>query len=501
MRKIVTFLFLSFFPFCMALGQKAVLQITLANTKSAACGVYIPGQLKNGKFNITLKNSRTGSHTFKLNRPEFVHLYCSASEAWDSKHFSYLLYLSPGDDLVMNADFNAPDFGIKVYGKGSNNNQPLLSANEEKDLNNFKGDTLPYRVIGAINTAQKKMNSDLDKYIKLYKPSPPYIKDWKLNLRYYASDLYNNFKDYNKNDIWPAYYRNYAQWQKITDSLFRVAQLNNEAALATFHYANLINEFLYWEKVHLSDEEYLNPEAFYREWYGTDTVEGKKQFGTDHNNLVQEKIINRYFTGKTAEYLYAVLFAGADFESNPTNIPQIFGRFKKKYPNSKYIPQFSQFVNTIIAKQKHALNDRMVLMAGYGTKLNSLDEVLAAMKGKTVLVDMWGTWCGPCLEEIEKNSAAIRQHFKDKGLAYLYIANKDTDNKEQWKKLIAYYDMEGMHLLANKTLTDDIMAKVRGRGYPTVFIIKKDGTFELANTQNPMNRDILFKQLDEDLAQ
>jgi thiol-disulfide isomerase/thioredoxin len=143
----------------------------------------------------------------------------------------------------------------------------------------------------------------------------------------------------------------------------------------------------------------------------------------------------------------------------------------------------------------------MVFMAGNGTKFNSLDEVLAAMKGKTVLVVMWGTWCGPCREEIEKNSAAIREHFKDKGLTYLYIANNDMNNQEQWKKLIAYFDMEGTHLLANNLLTEDIMAKVNGQGYPTLFIIKKDGTFEQSKTAYPINRDILFKQLEEDLAQ
>jgi protein-disulfide isomerase-like protein with CxxC motif len=75
------------------------------------------------------------------------------------------------------------------------------------------------------------------------------------------------------------------------------------------------------------------------------------------------------------------------------------------------------------------------------------------------------------------------------------------DNQEQWKKLIAYFDMEGTHLLANKKLTDDIMAKVKGRGFPTVFIIKKDGTFEQSKSAYPIKRDILFKQLEENLAQ
>lgn len=501
MRKFLTILVLSIFHFCILLGQNAVLHITLAHSKAKSCGVYFPAQPKSGSFNLLLKDSCPTSYMFKLNKPEFVRLYCAGSDDWSGKHFNYLFYLSPGDDLVLKADFNEPNFGIKVSGKGSNNNQPLMSAMESVDLQSFYKDTLPYRAINAINAAQKAQENKLDKYIKLYNPSRSYINDQKISLRYYSSDLYYDFKSNNKNYVWEAYYRNYAQWQRITDSLFSVAKLDNDIALTSFHYAELINRFLYWEELHLSDEEYLHPEAFYREWYHTDTVEGKKQFSADQPNKVQEKIINRYFTGKTAEYLYAVLIAEATSKSSHKNIAEIFSRFKELYPNSKYIGQFGRSVDTIIENGKHTLNERMVFMADNGTKLNSMDEVLAAVKGKTVLVDMWGTWCGPCRKEIEKNSAAIREHFKNKELIYLYIANEDTDNQEQWKKLIAYFDMEGTHLLANKKLTDDIMAKIKGRGFPTLFIIKKDGSFDLSKSDYPLNRDILFKQVEEALAQ
>ena len=127
------------------------------------------------------------------------------------------------------------------------------------------------------------------------------------------------------------------------------------------------------------------------------------------------------------------------------------------------------------------------------------EEVLQQVKGKTILLDMWGTWCGPCRTEIKENGAAIREHFKTSDLAFLYIANYDEKKEETWKKLIAFFNMEGYHLLASEKLTKDIMSKIKGTGYPTYAIIDKYGNVELSKAGYPMDRQKLITQLEEAL--
>lgn len=507
MKKYILLLTLLTLTVCSAFAQNTTLKVSLANSTSKSCHIWLPDapahvdRLNTGSFDISLNTNGTGTHQFTLTKPQWAYLRCANSEADSAKSFRYVLYLSPGDHIDFKADFKVPGNGMAVTGKGSNNNQPLMAVSNETQLQEFFKDTLPNRVINKLNAVQRLHESNLGKYIALYKPSDDYIKAWKTDLPYIIADDYYDFKENNKYQVWDAYWRNYDSWQKVTDSLFTTAKLDNADALSSIHYSRLVRDFLLRERERLWYLAEKEPQKFFREWYNTDTLTGQKMVRDDRMNIIHEKIVNKYFTGKPEEFAYAVLFERAVQESAPQNIPEIFERFKSKYPNSDYTALFAPAVDVIIAKRKQGLNDKMIFLADNGIKLKRLEDVIAAVKGKTVLVDMWGTWCGPCREEIEKHSASIHQHFKGKNLDYLYIANYDLKNGEQWKKLIAYHQMEGIHMLANDSLTNDIMSKVKGRGFPTTFIIKKDGTIEQSKTQYPINENALVGQLEAALKE
>src|SRR6202000_2151416 len=98
--------------------------------------------------------------------------------------------------------------------------------------------------------------------------------------------------------------------------------------------------------------------------------------------------------------------------------------------------------------------------------------------------------------ELQNNNAALRNYFAGKGLDFVYVANYDQQIPDKWKKLIGYFNLEGMQFLASKDLTNDILKKVNGTGFPTYVIIHKNGTYEISKAGYPMNRDTLIKQIE-----
>ena len=95
---------------------------------------------------------------------------------------------------------------------------------------------------------------------------------------------------------------------------------------------------------------------------------------------------------------------------------------------------------------------------------------LAQFRGKVVILDFWATWCPPCRTEIPGYIALQKKYAQD-GLVVVGIS-VDTDGTAPVRKFVKDFGMNYTVVMADDTVQD---AYGPLQGYPTTFIIDRDG--------------------------
>lgn len=73
-----------------------------------------------------------------------------------------------------------------------------------------------------------------------------------------------------------------------------------------------------------------------------------------------------------------------------------------------------------------------------------LRKLIEPYKGKIILLDIWGTWCGPCKEALS-HSQEEYERLKPYDMVFLYLANRS--NEDSWKNVINEYNVMGENVV------------------------------------------------------
>lgn len=108
------------------------------------------------------------------------------------------------------------------------------------------------------------------------------------------------------------------------------------------------------------------------------------------------------------------------------------------------------------------------------TDINGNEFVFSSLRGKFVLLDFWGTWCGWCVKGIPDLKAA-HEKYGDR-LVILSVACRDSE--KAWKEGVEKHGMQGwMHVIEPKDMEASLKPTVMYNvsGYPTKMIIDPKG--------------------------
>lgn len=118
---------------------------------------------------------------------------------------------------------------------------------------------------------------------------------------------------------------------------------------------------------------------------------------------------------------------------------------------------------------------------------------LAALRGKWVLLDFWGTWCGFCIAEEPTYQDAFEGWGADGRLEMVSLAVDDTP--EQVKEHLKTHDLPWTHVVLGDRQQTDVPERFGVSGYPTVLLLSPEGKLVVSDLRGGKLRDALAKHL------
>lgn len=126
--------------------------------------------------------------------------------------------------------------------------------------------------------------------------------------------------------------------------------------------------------------------------------------------------------------------------------------------------------------------------------INGKAKELKDFKGKYVYIDVWATWCGPCLKEIP-NIKVIEERYKGKKIAFVSISVDEDKDNEKWMNMVKSKQMGGTQLMADKAWASDFIEAYGIHSIPRFILIDPKGNVVDADAKRPGDPE-LVKQLD-----
>lgn len=219
--------------------------------------------------------------------------------------------------------------------------------------------------------------------------------------------------------------------------------------------------------------------------YSTDTISGENYL-EQHVRLVKKYVPDalmgerhlalraeestKYPSGMDVELYRKTLLSGVTTDSLREKINRCFDNFKEKYGH--------------LAKGKPAPDIEFTDKEG---KIHHLSEY----KGKVLFVDIWGTWCAPCIAEFP-HLRAIQEHFKDNPDVMIMSLSCDIERKpEKW---LPFLEQRGDEITWHQFMLTKGGNKVTSDvyhifGIPHFMLIDKEGNFVSYDGPHPSHAD------------
>jgi peroxiredoxin len=390
------------------------------------------------------------------------------------------LYLVPGDKLRLTLDCKNFDKSLVYSGRGADANNYLAQARWKFELDPASDVPRPAdQVTRQTMPAEMRRNADmfrqrqldfLTAYAKTHKLSADFQReiklilavDWAVSLLRYADSKYK-----------PG-----VPGTELPDSYFSfmtqvpVQELNQHLGRSIADNSLMANLVVYYQHRLLPSGQ-----------LSADPAEGPRLYKIATAELGE---------GATRDWVMRALL-GSNLRDNRPGALAFYPTFRLYNTDSATARSMrtelknSQFLGVGKPAPAFTLTDNT------GKKVS-----LSDLRDKVVYLDFWGTWCSPCMQEMTESAPALKKKFEGRDVVFLYISVGDSEDK--WQKTLAEKQFAGANSVHLRSPTNEEANAYHVSGYPSYFLIDREGRFVQLHTLRPSEGDKTVAAIEQALA-
>ncbi len=107
---------------------------------------------------------------------------------------------------------------------------------------------------------------------------------------------------------------------------------------------------------------------------------------------------------------------------------------------------------------------------------------LSDLRGKYVYIDVWATWCAPCIKQVPYLKQ-LEKRYHDKNVVFVSISVDKKEVKATWKQMVADKQLGGLQLFADKSFDSAFMDAYAVNSIPRFILIDPEG--KIVNPEAP----------------
>ncbi|WP_440879879.1 TlpA family protein disulfide reductase [Tenacibaculum sp. C7A-26P2] len=167
------------------------------------------------------------------------------------------------------------------------------------------------------------------------------------------------------------------------------------------------------------------------------------------------------------------------------NSDSIFVADQEKRLNT-IINYIEKYYNQTSSLTKGMVSPKFVNYENFTGGTTSLDD----LKGKYVFIDIWATWCIPCLNQIPFLKK-VEKEFHGKNIEFIGISIDQKKDHELWKKMVVDKELKGTQLFADNNWNSDFIKSYKINGIPRFILIDPEGNIIDSKTPRPSDPELM----------